>query len=48
MADRTKKAKRAIDEMFQDASRDQTETAENLRDIVEHCEALLESLDEED
>ncbi len=44
----TEKAKQAIDEMFSDASVPQYVTRNHLRDIIEHCEVLIDTLDEED
>ena len=48
MSGLTEKAKRAVDEMFRDTSCPQSETADNLRDIIDHCTILLDTLDEKE
>jgi len=48
MADLTERAKQAIDEMFRDTTVPQSETRDNLQDIIDHCEIMKESLDEDD
>lgn len=47
MSNRTEKAKRIIDEMFRDASVPQSETRDNLHDIIDHCEVLIDTLDDD-
>ena len=38
----------SIDRLFSDTSVSQQETAADLRDIIEHCEAIIDSLDLEE
>ena len=33
--------------MFQDTSVPQSETRDNLQDIIDHCEMLIETLDDD-
>ena len=48
MAKSIEEVKRAVDEYFADTSRSQAQTAADLRDLTEHIDLQLESLDVDD
>jgi len=47
MPNPTEKAKQMVDRMFGDRSCPQSETRGNLRDIIEHCDVLIDRLEDE-